>query len=78
MNNYITPTKNMPFQNLIIESDANIDMLNGEPFVDNYIWDAEEEFVSVVGEKVFQAPVGKSLCIFITNWGAYIILHNGY
>ena len=42
-----------------MEVDATIDTLNGEPFVDNYVWDPNEEFLSIVGRKEFMAPVGE-------------------
>lgn len=46
-------------QNMIIEGDANIELMNGNPFVSNYIWDESEEFLFVAGKKEFREPVGK-------------------
>lgn len=44
---------------MIIESDATIEQLNSDPFVGNYVWDEEDEFMSVVGKKEFRAAVGE-------------------
>lgn len=44
---------------MIIESDANIGLINDEPFVGNYVWDTEDEFMLISGKKEFRAPVGK-------------------